>query len=118
MTYEAQLSHRRLDVYRVSIALAVAADGLARGLPPGNGRIKDQLKRASQAVPLLVAEGAHRTSWPQKRQRYNEARGEAGEVAAAAELTQALGLADEQAAREVVELAARVAAMLTRLVRR
>jgi four helix bundle protein len=115
MTYEDQLSHRRLDVYRVSIQLAVAADRLCRGLPPGNGRIKDQLRRASQAVPLLVAEGAHRSSWPQKRQRYSEARGEAGEVAAAAELTQALGLGDGS---EVVELAARVAAMLTRLIRR
>ena len=54
----------------------------------------------------------------QKRQRYSEARGECGEVAAALELLMALDLVPRTEAEATLALAARVGAMLTRLVAR
>jgi four helix bundle protein len=67
---------------------------------------------------LLIGEGANRYSAGQKRQRYSEARGECGEVAAALELLMALDLVPRTEAEATLALAARVGAMLTRLVAR
>ena len=53
-----------------------------RQLPGENGRLLDQLRPAASATPLLIAEGANRTTRGQKRQRFVEARGECGEAAA------------------------------------
>jgi four helix bundle protein len=84
----------------------------------GHRRITDQLQRASAAVPLLIAEGAHRRSVGQKRQRFVEARGECAETAAACGLACSLGLTTPELAEPVEILADRVAAMLTRLIAR
>jgi four helix bundle protein len=67
---------------------------------------------------LLIAEGANRYTAGQKRQRYSEARGESGEVAAAAELLATLRLAPQREADAIIALAGRVAARLTRLIQR
>jgi len=107
--------HQRLDAYRIALDLAVASHAICQALPRGNANLADQLKRASQAIPLLVGEGANRRTTAQKRQRYTEAAGEAGEVACALELIHRLGLADVSAAWP---LAQRVHAMTTRLSRR
>ncbi|MBN2489234.1 MAG: four helix bundle protein [Planctomycetes bacterium] len=69
-------------------------------------------------MPLLIAEGANRFSAPQKKQRFAEARGECGEVAAVADLLGRFGWAGPEDARSVIETADRVAALLTGLVRR
>jgi hypothetical protein len=53
-----------------------------------------------------------------KRVRYAQARGECGEVAAAVELGEVLGLLPSVEAERAVALAGRVAATLTGLVRR
>lgn len=111
-------AHHRLDVFRVSLELAVASRRLADAVPHGYRTVADQLLRAGCAVPLLVSEGANRLTPGQKRQRFSEARGECGECAAAAELGSVLGLVPADDARAVLVLADRVAAMLTRLVQR
>ncbi|MFQ5382671.1 MAG: four helix bundle protein [Dehalococcoidia bacterium] len=117
-TTSGKFPHHRLDAYRVSVEMACAAKTLADRVPRGYRSFADQLLRAAGGTVLLIAEGANRYTAGQKRQRFSEARGECGEAATAAELLAALGLVPAQDAQLVVDLAARVAAMLTRLIAR
>ncbi len=110
--------HNRLDAYRVALELAAAADRLAAAIPRGRRNLADQLKRAATSTVLLIAEGANRRTAGDKRQRFAMARGECGESAAATELAMTLRLVQHDDARETLVLAARVAAMLTRLIQR
>jgi len=110
--------HHKLDAYRVAVEMTREAEGIASRLSGRHRRIADQLGRAALAVPLLIAEGAHRRTSAQKRQRFTEARGECAEVAAACELARVLGLGDALTTARVEILADRVCAMLTRLIAR
>ena len=111
-------AHRRLDAFHAALDLARDAHRLARRIPRGHRSLADQLSRAATAIPLLVAEGAHRTSAGHKRQRFAEARGECGEVAAAAEVLEILALVRVDNTRPVLESARRLTSMLTGLIRR
>ena len=108
--------HHNLRVFPLSVDLAVECRALAKSLPRGNAALADQLLRASQAVPLLVAEGSNRRTGKQERQRYVEARGEVGEAAAALELIARLQLAPANQLSHCWDLATPVHAMLSRLV--
>ena len=110
--------YQKLDAYRVSLELAAACRKLADKVPYGYRTFRDQLLRSGGRVPLLVAEGCNRRTAAQKRQRFGEARGECGEVAAAAELLTVLGLVPAAEANGLRHTAGRVAAMLTGLIRR
>ena len=110
--------HKQLDVYNVALDMAVKTKSLASQVPRGYRSLADQLLRASAATVLLTAEGANRFTIGAKRQRYSEARGECGEVAAAVELLDAMDLVPSLQANEILALASRVAAMLTRLLAR
>ena len=110
--------HHRLDVYRVGLQMAGSSRQLSDRVPRGYRKLAEQLLRAAGQTVLLIGEGANRYSAGQKRQRYSEARGEAGEVAAAAELLATLALVPQTDADAVIALAGRVAAMLTRLIQR
>ena len=110
--------HKKLDVYNVALDMAVKTKDLAVHIPRGYRSFADQLLRAAGSTVLLIAEGANRYSAGSKRQRYSEARGECGEVAAAVELLDAMQLVPSQKAREILALAGRVGAMLSRLLSR
>ena len=107
--------HTKLDTYQVALQMALAVRQLADRVPRGYRSFGDHMLRAAGNTVLLIGEGANRYHPGQKRQRYSEARGECGEVAAGAELLLTLGLAPEAEARHIATLAGRVAAMLTRL---
>lgn len=107
--------HERLDVFALSVDLAVAAKGLADSVPRGYRSLADQLIRSGPAVALLLAEGANRLSPAQKRQRFNEALGECGEAAATAQVMARMKLVSQETATEFRTLAGRVAAMLVNL---
>ena len=107
--------HHRLDAWNVALEMASQARRVADAVPRGFRRLADQLMRAAGSTALLIAEGANRWSLGQKRQRYSEARGECGEVAAAAELLGTLGLVHASLIVPLLELASRVGAMLKRL---
>jgi len=111
-------AHHRLDAYRVSVELADRVQKLVERFPRGYAGLADQLRRSVEATVALVAEGANRYSPGQKRQRFTEARGECGEVAAHVERAWQRGLVGEREARAALERAARVCAMLTGLIRR
>jgi len=111
-----RFTHHRLDVYHLSLELAVAGKGIADAIPRGYRSLADQLIRSAPAVVLLVAEGANRSTPKQKHQRFVEARGECGEAAATVELATRMGFVSSEQAAPFLELADRVAAMLTRLI--
>ena len=113
-----QFPQDRLDVYGLAVELSRLGKQLADAIPRGYRRLSDQAARAAMAVPLLISEGANRTTAGQKRQRYCEARGECGELASAAEVACAWGLVPAAQVRALRALAGRVGAMLTMLERR
>ena len=110
--------HERLDAYRAAVKLAVVAHRLAAQVPRGYRNVADHLTRAASNTVLLLGEGANRWGAALKRQRFVDSRGECGEVAAAADLLQALGIGTPTDTEELKRLASRVSAMLTRLVAR
>ena len=110
--------HHKLDVYRVALELMVEVKELQERVPRGHRSLADHMMRAATNTVLLIAEGANRRSVGHKRQRFGEARGECGEVAAGAEAVVALGLAPQAEGEAVMHRAGRVAAMLTGLLRR
>ena len=110
--------HHRLDVYALSLELAVSAKRIADGIPRGYRSLADQLIRSAPAVALLIAEGANRATAAQKRQRFVEARGECGEAAATVEVAARMGLVSTEDSPRFERDANRVAAMLTGLIRR
>ena len=109
--------HHRLDAYRLSLELAVSAKKIADRVPRGYRSLADQLIRSAPAVALLVAEGANRSTPAQKRQRYTEARGECGEAAATVEVLAHMELVSRGESERFEQIADRVAAMLTGLIR-
>jgi four helix bundle protein len=116
--FEYPFSHQRLDVHRVALEVAGRSRDLADRVPRGYRSFADQLLRAAGQTVLLIGEGANRYTSGQKRQRYTEARGETGEVASCIELLATLRLVPQTEAEELIRLAGRVAAMLTRLIQR
>ena len=110
--------HHRLDAYRVALELAVEVRAIVALFPRGYASLADQASRAAQSAVLLVAEGANRLGVGEKRSRFSLARGEVGECAAALEIALALGLVGAVRVAPAMERAARLAAMLTGLIRR
>lgn len=113
-----QFPHTRLEVFHVALEMAVKVKAMADDIPRGHRSLADQILRASSSIVLNIGEGANRISTGAKRQRYAEARGECGEVAAAVTLLAAIGLARDMECDDILRLAHRVGAMLTKLVRR
>ena len=111
-------AHHKLEVYTVALTMAKHAKAVADKIPRGYRTYADHLLRSSGNTVLLIGEGANRYSAGMKRQRYEEALGEAGEVAVVVEVVCTLGLVPWQDVEELLVLASRVCAMLTRLVLR
>jgi four helix bundle protein len=111
-------THHRLEVYHLALTMAALAKDVAEKIPRGYRSYADHLKRSSGNTALLIGEGANRYSSGMKRQRYEEALGEAGEVAVVAEVVVTLGLVPEADTTDLMHHADRVCAMLTRLVKR
>ena len=113
-----QFTHHKLDAYRVAREMALRVKPVAARVPRGHRSWADQLLRAAGNTVGLIGEGANRFSAGQKRQRFTEARGEAGEVASWVELLCSYGMVPEAEAEVVLGLANRVCAMLTGLIKR
>jgi four helix bundle protein len=108
--------HERLDAYRVALEMAGVAKKVAEAIPKGYRTVADHMLRSASHTVLLLAEGANRRGAGEKRQRFVESRGECGEVGAAADLLIVYGIGSEAEAQILKQLAARVSAMLTRLI--
>ena len=106
--------HHRLDAFVVAREALAKGEPLARGLPRGYATFADQLRRALLSAYLGVAEAASRTG-ADRAARFRCAKGEASEAAAALEAVGLLGLAPDEQVQPVIDLLARLCAMLTRL---
>ena len=106
--------HEKLDAFQVARQALAQGERLARGLPRGYSSLKDQLRRALLAAYLGVAEAANRTG-KDRQARFRCARAEAAEAAAALDAVVILELAQASEVNAVIELLARLAAMLTKL---
>ncbi|GEM_PF-554217 len=98
--------------------LAVHGRRLAASIPRGDRDLAAQLRRSATAPALLIGEGANRLNAGEKRQRFNEARGEACEAAVAVELAASPGLVPAVEAEPLLAAADKVTAMLTGLLRK
>ena len=76
------LDHEKLDVYQCSIEFLALSVQVIETLPKGYSALVDQLKRTSWSIPLNIAEGCGKNSFPDKQRFYAFARGSAMECAA------------------------------------
>jgi four helix bundle protein len=109
------LDHERLDVYHLALDFLVFANSIIETLPRGRGHLADQFTRASMSVVLNIAEGAGKTSKPDKRRYYLTARGSATESAALLDVCARLEVLDEAGHRSGKEMTVRMVSMLIRL---
>jgi four helix bundle protein len=110
------LAAERLDAYNVALEFQrLAISAVAQG---SHGGLRDQLDRASASIALNVAEGAGRSSAPDKARFYAIARGSATECAAILDLLLVRGAIGQAAAQDGRSLLIRIVQMLTRLAAR
>ena len=118
LTPHTNFAHHRLDAYWVALELAMQAQALVEQVPRGYRKLADQLLRSGTAPVSLIGEGANRVHKGNKKLRFSEARGEAGESAATTETLGQLKLVDIQDAINLITTADRLCAMLTSLIKR
>jgi four helix bundle protein len=110
--------HQHLDAFHLSMELALGVERPVAGLPRGYADLKDQVRLAAGATMRNLTEGANRWAGRDKAARFAIARGECGECDAALQMIAALGLAPADVVAALRQLADRVGAMLTALIRR
>jgi four helix bundle protein len=109
------LGHERLDVYRLAIGYVAWVFEKAHDLTGVHRSARDQWLRASQSIPLNIAEGNGKTAGADRRRYFEIARGSALECAAIQDVLvvgKALDEAESRARKGVLD---RMAAMLSRL---
>jgi four helix bundle protein len=109
------LGHEKLDVYRLSIDYVAWVYETANELNGIHRPARDQWLRASQSIPLNIAEGNGKTADADRRRYYEIARGSALECAAIQDVLvvgKALDKIESQSRKDELD---RIAAMLSRL---
>ena len=106
--------HERLDVYHSSIEYVGWAYRLCEALK-GQRNAKDQLLRASQSIPLNIAEGNGKATEGDRRRYFEIARGSALECAAIQDVLVVCGVLDAEESAKAKKQLDRIVAMLTKL---
>ena len=106
--------HEKLDVYRAAIEYVGWAYRYCENLK-GHRNAKDQLLRASQAIPLNIAEGNGKATDGDRRRYFEIARGSALECGAVQDVLQVCGALSAEDNKSRKELLDRIVAMLTKL---
>jgi four helix bundle protein len=110
-----QFGHERLDVYQLSVRYVAWAYATAKRLKGIDRHARDQLLRASQSIPLNIAEGNGKGTNADRRRFFEIARGsalECGSIQDCLEVCNALS-AQENARGKTMLI--RIVAMLTKL---
>jgi four helix bundle protein len=110
-----QFGHEKLDVYQAALTYVGYAYRLAARLKGNHRHARDQLLRASQSIPLNIAEGNGRRSPPDRRHFFHIARASALECAAVQDILCIGEALTEQENAEGKQLLLRVVSVLTRL---
>ena len=109
------LGHEKLDVYHLAIEYVAWVYEKAADLKGNHRHARDQWLRASQSIPLNIAEGNGKTATADRRRYFEIARGSALECAAIQDvLTVGKALDVEKSSLQKNELD-RIAIMLSRL---
>ena len=106
--------HERLDAYRAAIKYVAWAYRLCEGIK-GHRNAKEQLLRASQAIPLNIAEGNGKATDGDRRRYFEIARGSALECGAIQDVLEVCGAMSAEENTKGKEVLDRIVAMLTRL---
>ena len=110
--------HHRLVAYQVALSAIADVVRLTERIPRGHRSIADQMKRSSTSIVANIAEGANRRGPAESRQRFVQARGEAGETEAWLEILVELRIVDVADVLEAARKLNRVAALLTGLIQK
>ncbi len=106
--------HEQLDVYRAAIEYVGWAFRLCARLK-GHRNAKEQLLRASQAIPLNIAEGNGKATEGDRRRFFEIARGSALESGAVQDVLEVCGAISSTENADAKKLLDRIVAMLTKL---
>jgi four helix bundle protein len=106
--------HERLDVYRAAIEYVAWAYRYCEKLR-GHRNAKDQLLRASQSIPLNIAEGNGKATDADRRRYFEIARGSALECAAIQDVLQVCEALPAEENAKCKATLDRIVAMLTKL---
>ncbi len=106
--------HEQLDVYRVAIEYVGWTYHICKRLRE-HRNARDQLLRASQAIPLNIAEGNGKATEGDRRRYFEIARGSALECGAAQDVLEVCGALSPTENFKGKELLDRIVAMLTKL---
>ncbi len=109
------LGHEKLDVYRLSIGYVAWVYEKVKTLNGIHRPARDQWLRASQSIPLNIAEGNGKTAGADRRRYFEIARGSALECAAIQDVLVVGHALDETESRSRKDELDRMAAMLSRL---
>ena len=109
------LGHEKLDVYRLAIGYVAWVYEKAVALKGVHRATRDQWLRASQSLPLNIAEGNGKTADADRRRYFEIARGSALECAAIQDVLVVGKALDEAESRNRKTELDRMAAMLSRL---
>ena len=109
------LGHEKLDVYRLAVNYVAWVYEQSADLAGIHRAARDQWLRASQSIPLNIAEGNGKTAEADRRRYFEIARGSALECAAIQDvLVVGRALEESESRDRKIELD-RIAAMLSRL---
>ena len=109
------LGHEKLDVYRLSLGYVAWVYQQAGTLNGLHRPARDQWLRASQSIPLNIAEGNGKTTNADRRRYFEIARGSALECAAIQDVLVVGKVLDEGESESRKDELDRMAAMLSRL---
>ena len=112
-----QFGHEQLDVYRLSIDYVAWAYALAKQLSGVDRHARDQLLRASQSIPLNIAEGNGKGTNADRRRFFEIARGSALECAAIQDCLAACEVLSTERKTKGEVMLVRIVSMLTKLSR-
>ncbi|WFB37559.1 four helix bundle protein [Kiritimatiellota bacterium B12222] len=107
--------HEKLDVYRLSIGYVAWVYEQSYNLSGVHRPARDQWLRASQSIPLNIAEGNGKTTEPDRRRFYEIARGSALECAAIQDVLVVGAALSRERSREKKGELDRMVAMLSKM---
>ena len=109
------IGHEKLDVYQLAITYVAWVVKVSLKLKGDNRHAKDQWLRASQSIPLNIAEGNGKTTSADRRRFFEIARGSALECAAIQDVVEVLGILEPDESHQHKQQLDRIAAMLSKL---
>ncbi len=110
-----KFGHEQLDVYRLAIEYVAWSYLVAKDLKGIDRHARDQLLRASQSIPLNIAEGNGKGTTADRRRYFEISRGSALECASIQDCLEACKVISSERNLEGKSMLQRIVSMLTKL---